>query len=387
MKKKNLLIFALVAVLVLAISSAALAKDVIYTLKGIITAIDDVGGTITIYNETDGFVTVFLPEGYPANTLAVGYTISVKGVYDADGFIAEEISIVSDILVGTITGLPVPYGDTGRFTITVEIEGGVSVTVLLPEGYPIETLAEGDTVRFKGTWEDGVFDAAMDGVCIEGMVTGLLELYDDTGRSAIVVDTDVIVLLPEGFDVNTVAEGDVVRACGTWVDVEPPDGTPDYLDATSVEINPVDEPDDEIEPGGRGGIYCDNGKEKPHPVAVKIAEMYADEGVTTDWVMEQFCAGFGFGEIMLALRTQAFLGEDALWDTRAILSMRNDMGWGQIWKALEISKSDKDDVPPPGHLNKPDKENNPPPGWVNKHEKGTPPGLMNKPEKVKGPKK
>jgi hypothetical protein len=249
-------------------------------------------------------------------------------------------------------------------------------------GFPIAGLVEGDTVRFKGSWVEGVFVVDDEkGVCLEGTVNGLPVLYGD-GRYAITLnigdETDVGILLPLDFDTSKVPDGVFIRACGTWVDA-----LPDYdflyiLDAYSIEVTPTEDVD-VIEPGGRGGIYCDGGKDKPHPLAVKLSE----QGVTEEWVMEQFCTGFGFGEIMLALRTHALLGEDTLWNTRAILSLRNEMGWGQIWKFLGLKNGDEESAPPPGPLSKPDQEDSQPPGWKNKPEKnkGLPPGWQKKQDK------
>jgi hypothetical protein len=45
------------------------------------------------------------------------------------------------------------------------------------------------------------------------------------------------------------------------------------------------------------------------------------------------------------------------------------MGWGQIWKFLELKNNSGDDVPPPGQLKKPDDAANQPPGWANKPDK------------------
>jgi hypothetical protein len=194
----------------------------------------------------------------------------------------------------------------------------------------------------------------------------------------------VTVFLPADFE-GILEIGYTVLVKGIWVE--------GGFEATSVEVvDPEGEGDGEGDDGGRGGVYCDGGKEYHHPVALKIAGMYGweetpsengdtpvAEEITPEWVMEQFCAGFGFGEIMHAL----ILAEGDGFYAREILSMRVDMGWGQIWKELGIMKNDKESNPPPGWLKKPDKLNNPPPGWEKKpdKEKNQPPGWAKKPDK------
>ena len=210
------------------------------------------------------------------------------------------------------------------------------------------------------------------------------------GRTIIIDIGDgevVTVTLPDGFN-DVLVVDDIVRLKGTWVDGD--------FQAILVEVVDLDGEDDgEDDDRGRGGVYCDGGKEYHHPVALKIAGMYGweeteatpsengdtpvAEEITPEWVMEQFCAGFGFGEIMHAL----ILAEGDGFYAREILSMRVDMGWGQIWKELGLTKNDKESNPPPGWLKKPDKLNNPPPGWEKKpdKEKNQPPGWAKKPDK------
>ncbi len=387
MKKKFVVILALIAVLVLTITSAALAKDVTYTLKGMVTTIEEpYEGTITIFDSSDSYVDVFLPEAFDIATLAPGYTVSLKGLWIEGGFDAEQVTIVSDILVGIFFGVPELDPVTGGYFITIKLSDPdeTVVTVLLPLGFPIDGLVEDDTWRFKGSWDgvEGVFVVdEVKGVCLEGTVTSSPVEYMGTGRYVITIsmgiDTFVDILLPDGFDIATVAEGDIVRACGAWVEAEP-----GYyiLDAFSAEVNPTDE-EEVIEPGGRGGVYCDGLKEKNHPLWDKIAEMY---GVPTEWVKEQFCLGFGYGEIMIALKIRDMLeleGVDV--DPRWILSERAEHGWGYIKKFFEnytgpedqsLGETDqKEDKPlPPGLAKKlnDDSDQNGPPGWAKKADKG-----------------
>jgi hypothetical protein len=391
MKKKFAVIFALVVVLLLAVTPVTFAKDVTYTLKGMITAIEDPDmGTIIIHNSSDGYVNVFLPNTFDIGTLAPGYTVSFKGLWVEGGFSAEQALIVSDILVGTFFGEPV---ENGGYFITVKLYEDTVVTVLLPVGFPIDGLEPGDTVRFKGSWVEGVFVVDDEkGVCLEGTVKGSTVLYsEDPERYAITlnigsseVEIFVGILLPVAFDTSTVPDGVFIRACGTWVDALPEYEFPNILDAYSVEVNPVED-GEVIEPGGRGGVYCDGLKEN-HPLWVKIAKMY---GVGEDWVKKQFCLGFGYGEIMIALKIHDMLmleGVDV--DPRWILAERNEHGWGYIKKFFEDYSGPED--PSPGSANQQD--NKPlPPGLAKKlnddSDQDGPPGWAKKPNNGKGPKK
>lgn len=215
----------------------------------------------------------------------------------------------------------------------------------------------------------------------ETMRGEVIEITDDDGDGyceTLIIDTDgddgedtETITLPEDFDCTSVAVGDYVVVAGEWIINS--DGEVIFV-ADEIEINPEEDEDEEGEGNGwgKGGVYCAGGKEKTHPVALKIAEKYDVEDITSEWVMEQVCDGFGFGEVMLAIQTQlAFqkqnegeggegkentLGEDAEeWLNRR----KAGQGWGQIWKENGIVKNDKTDNPPPGWLNKPEKEKGP----------------------------
>jgi hypothetical protein len=312
MKKKSVVILGLVVVLLLAVTPAVFAKQVTYYLEGVIVSIDDE---------------------------------------------AEEIITI---------------------TIYNETDGEVPVKLTNYEG----DLEVGYTIYLKGIYGVEYFEAdevlSLDAYLVGEIID--VEYVDpldpESDPYAIVIDIPgldpVTVHLPDEYPPG-LDKGIFVRAHGSWVE----DVGGDYFEATTIEIfEPGDDDDIPVDLGGRGGIYCDGGKDKPHPLAVKIAE----QGVTEAWVMEQFCAGFGFGEIMLVLRTQTLLGDDAWWDTRAILNLRNEMGWGQIWKTLGLKKGDEESTPPPGPLSKPAQEDNQPPGWENKPEKNKdlPPGWQKK---------
>ena len=88
-------------------------------------------------------------------------------------------------------------------------------------------------------------------------------------------------------------------------------------------VHEQDEPDDKGD-----SAFCSSKKTRPHPRAGLIAHLY---NVSSDEVMEWFCSGYSFGEIMLALRTSA--RTDPFQSAADILQSRADgASWGQIWR-------------------------------------------------------
>jgi hypothetical protein len=177
-----------------------------------------------------------------------------------------------------------------------------------------------------------------------GNPKGEIISIDDPVPGSIVILTDdeeaLTIFLPDDYDYNHLKEGMYVVAKGTWVD--------GGFEAVWVKEEDPEEGEEQGEGSGWGvgGIYCASGKDKQHPMAIKIAELY---DVTPELVMEEFCTGHGFGAIMLALQTEAVTGEGA----EILLSARNNgKGWGQIWKAAGLVKNDKTSNPPPGWLKK-----------------------------------
>lgn len=201
-------------------------------------------------------------------------------------------------------------------------------------------------------------------------------------------ETDPLVItMPEGFDLEAAGleVGMLVVAKGEWTeegfnadwvkeaeedDEEEPEEVEEPEETEEPEEEEGEEGDGEGNAWGQGGVFCaEGGKDKVHPVAQKIADKYE---VDPEWVMSYACDGHGFGGVMLALQTAA-ANEGG--DADAYLAKRKEgKGWGQIWKEDGLTKNDKADNPPPGHLKKPDKVRGP---------KDTPPGQSNKPDKNK----
>jgi hypothetical protein len=126
-------------------------------------------------------------------------------------------------------------------------------------------------------------------------------------------------------------------------------------------------PEDEMLDGSESEKrYC--GGDVPHPVAQSLAEQY---GANAEQIMGWFCGsgdgtGFGFGQIMLALRKGGQLGSDAP-STAEILERRaSGEGWGQIWKDLGV-KGKPAEVGPPEHAGPKDKARGPEQGGPPDH--------------------
>jgi hypothetical protein len=68
-----------------------------------------------------------------------------------------------------------------------------------------------------------------------------------------------------------------------------------------------------------------------HPFGKRLASCY--EEVEYETLQVWFCSGFGWGQIMLALKTSEITGDDF----DALLERRGEgEGWGQIWQDLEL---------------------------------------------------
>lgn len=231
----------------------------------------------------------------------------------------------------------------------------------------------------------------------EGEVTGEIK---EVGEDYLLVvtedETEVTVYLPEGETNEGYEVGTTILAEGVWLE--------EGFQATSIkEVLESEEPEEgegeegeEPEEGEEGeegepfqNAFCtgEKGEGVMHPLAEKIAARYGEAtGVTAEQVQDYFCQGYSIGEIMLALMTHMFNGEEV----EAILDKRDTgMGWGNIWKDAGMIGNAKEGTPP-GLVKKPDKtppgqdkkEDWTPPGQLNKEDK-TPPGQLNKPEKNK----
>ena len=192
----------------------------------------------------------------------------------------------------------------------------------------------------------GPVSAKNDKINIKGEVTevgtGTITVLSNKGATYVVV-------VPDGFDLSAVQVGDSVLVKGRI-------GTDGNVLADSIKLvgNNNDQAandEDQSKVGKGNSAFCADGKqEKPHPLAARIAERY---GVAESWVMEHFCAGYGMGQIMLALKTGEIEGIGT--DPESLLTERaNGVGWGNIWKNLGLIGSEREGHSPPGLLKKPD---------------------------------
>jgi hypothetical protein len=106
--------------------------------------------------------------------------------------------------------------------------------------------------------------------------------------------------------------------------------------------------DDDGEGGKADSAYCAGRKDKLHPLAAGIEEIY---GYPAEETMAYFCKGFGFGQIMLALQTKKMKGLEV---SELFESRKSGLGWGQIWKEHGLVGKPGEASSPPGHLKKPD---------------------------------
>jgi RNase P/RNase MRP subunit p29 len=192
--------------------------------------------------------------------------------------------------------------------------------------------------------------AAAEGDEVE--ITGTVISIDEANNS-FVVETEegetYTVLISEelDFDFETLKKGDIVEVEGT-------ENEDFSLLATKVKIEEQEK--DDGDPSG--GYYCEQSEEM-HPFGEKLASRY-DE-VKYETLQEWFCSGFGWGQIMLALKTSEITGDDF----EALLVRRGDgEGWGQIWQDLELIGRPED----AGPRNDVDSNDRPdfagPPEWV-----------------------
>ncbi len=159
-------------------------------------------------------------------------------------------------------------------------------------------------------------------------------------------DGQVNITLPSDIDYSSVAVGDTLMAKGTWqsdteliadwVKVFPPKPEDDDKPDTP------EKPDKEDKPFN--SAFCDGTKETFHPLAEKLAAKYGEStGVTAEQIQAWYCEGNSIGQIMLALMTQKMVGTDA---AQILAERKYGEPWGKIWKDKGLIGSEKDAVPP-----------------------------------------
>jgi hypothetical protein len=172
---------------------------------------------------------------------------------------------------------------------------------------------------------------------VKGTVSGSDELEGTIEILTTKGDT-FIVLVPEGFDFESSKEGAVLHVKGHFNE----DGeiVADWIKESKGR-------GDQEEGSKADSAYCRGGKEKFHPLAVGIEEVY---GLSVEDTMQYFCKGYGFGQIMLALQTKELKGVEV---SETLEARKAGMGWGQIWKELKLIGQPGEASSPPGHLKRP----------------------------------
>jgi hypothetical protein len=265
----------------------------------------------------------------------------------------------------------------------VSTTDGVSLTVLAPAAFDLNSLVVGELVAVRGT-ENADGSVTADWIGLQLSFTGVVDSIDLPAGS-LGISTEggelLTVFAPQGFDLGGVPLGASVEGLGIWnedgslaaqtlevlveltgtvVSVDPlansfvletEDGTqyiitpPAGFDWTSLQVGDQLELTGALNEDGtltaesvmgegaeseqtNDGFYCTQ-TEKQHPLAVILAEAYQVEAAV---LQEWFCQGFGWGQIMLALQT----GERSDLDPSVLLaSRRGGNGWGQIWHELD----------------------------------------------------
>lgn len=176
----------------------------------------------------------------------------------------------------------------------------------------------------------------------KGEVTGI-DLGERTFEMLTTKGEVILVYVPTSFDLLSLEVGDFIHTKGRIQE----DGT--------VLIDWVkDGEKDDGEVGGENGngskansAFCSGRKDKPHPLAAGI---FAKYDFPADEVMLYFCDGYGFGQIMLALHTEEMTGVRV---SETLGNRKEGLGWGQIWKKLNLVGKPGEASSPPGHLKRP----------------------------------
>jgi hypothetical protein len=161
------------------------------------------------------------------------------------------------------------------------------------------------------------------------------EVVDVDGDSDVFIVGDQVVatVAPAGvFKPSTLREKDKVIITGVLL--------PDGETLKAVDLKPVNEADDAGEEGEHESGDDAAADEScvgvdPHPVAEKLADEFGEDLET---IMVWFCDGFGFGEIMLALRIVDEVGGTTVEDLLA--RKEAGEGWGQIMRDLDLAPSE-----------------------------------------------
>jgi len=175
-----------------------------------------------------------------------------------------------------------------------------------------------------------------------GNVKGQVTDFDaETGRISLQTRNgeEVVIQAPEDFDFSSIEEGSSLHVKGRFNE----EGIimADWIKESKAQ-------GEDGEGGKANSAYCAGRKDKLHPLAAGIEEIY---GFPPEETMAYFCQGFSFGQIMLALQTKEMKGLEV---SDLLESRKSGMGWGQIWKEQGLVGNPGEASSPPGHLKRPD---------------------------------
>lgn len=160
----------------------------------------------------------------------------------------------------------------------------------------------------------------------------------------------ITILSTKGYKVDVKLPANSVVQVGDFIHVKGWVHEDGYVVADWVKPGEEDdklEGEEIVEGSKYNSAFCSGRKDKPHPVAAGISQTYH---MPIDDVMNYFCDGHGFGQIMLALQTKAITGIDV---SETLGNRDAGMGWGEIWKNMGLIGKPNQASSPPGHLKRP----------------------------------
>ncbi len=238
-------------------------------------------------------------------------------------------------LLGVIFSPTLAQDETAEDSMLVELVGTVEVReddLLVVDGVTVApsgafipaTLAVGDTVLITGYFNDeGTLMATSIEIVLDADADGVADSLDNCP----------LVANPDQFDSDA---DDIGDACDPDLLDSDADGVADSLDNCPLIANP-DQFDSDLD---NIGDACETAETtcvgtSTHPVAAKIATEF---GIAYETVIAWHCQGFGFGNIVIALRLAAELETDA--DTLLQQFAEGQGGWGVLMKEAGVHPAD-----------------------------------------------
>jgi hypothetical protein len=219
--------------------------------------------------------------------------------------------------------------DATAGAFTLETAEGDLLVVTPPAGFDLSTLAIGDLVDVEGT-------LVGDSLAAESITSA-----EEPASTVLSIDLEAgtfVIETPEGETLTVIPPEGFDLSTLTVGDLVLVEGVVDGDTLTATSIVPASSEDDEDqEEGGNNGFYCTNA-DASHPALAGLAELFeADYSQLLSW----FCQdGFGMGQIMLALATSR-VSEGAVSADEVLTARGEGAGWGQVWKDLGLKGPDR----------------------------------------------